>query len=164
MGRCYRPFACLLYNRDEEDVAGHVDANSIPGAHAGSGLLSVTIASSTHAPCSSRGTDPHRLKDCWTWLCILFLGLSLSLPRVSEAHPAAKRLHDDLLSDYNRLIRPVGNHSHKVTVHLGLKLSQLIDICIGSRFYKNRCKNRNQRTVIKPWGSISEVVFPINGN
>lgn len=40
----------------------------------------------------------------------------------------AKRLHDDLLSDYNRLIRPVGNHSHKVTIVVGLKLSQLIDI------------------------------------
>ncbi|KAK8756884.1 hypothetical protein V5799_000412, partial [Amblyomma americanum] len=40
----------------------------------------------------------------------------------------AKRLHDDLLSDYNRLIRPVGNHSHKVTIVVGLRLSQLIDI------------------------------------
>ncbi|CAG0894178.1 unnamed protein product [Darwinula stevensoni] len=41
---------------------------------------------------------------------------------------AAKRLYDDLLSDYNRLIRPVSNISDKLTVHLGLKLSQLIDV------------------------------------
>lgn len=40
----------------------------------------------------------------------------------------AKRLFDDLLSDYNRLIRPVGNNSHKVIITVGLKLSQLIDI------------------------------------
>ncbi|CAG2111646.1 unnamed protein product, partial [Medioppia subpectinata] len=43
-------------------------------------------------------------------------------------HPAAKRLYDDLLSDYNRLIRPSKNHSYKLTVNIGLKLSQLVDI------------------------------------
>ncbi|XP_023240040.1 acetylcholine receptor subunit alpha-like isoform X2 [Centruroides vittatus] len=45
-----------------------------------------------------------------------------------ESHIDAKRLHDDLLSDYNRLIRPVDNHSSKVTIVVGLKLTQLIDI------------------------------------
>ncbi|UYV76004.1 nAChRa8 [Cordylochernes scorpioides] len=43
-------------------------------------------------------------------------------------HSDAIRLHDDLLSDYNRLIRPVSNHSSKVIIGLGLKLTQLIDI------------------------------------
>ncbi|XP_037774223.1 acetylcholine receptor subunit alpha-like 1 [Penaeus monodon] len=44
------------------------------------------------------------------------------------ANPDAKRLYDDLLSNYNRLIRPVSNNSEKLTVKLGLKLSQLIDV------------------------------------
>lgn len=45
-----------------------------------------------------------------------------------EANPDAKRLYDDLLSNYNRLIRPVVNHTETLTVWLGLKLSQLIEM------------------------------------
>ncbi|KAK7870122.1 hypothetical protein R5R35_011097 [Gryllus longicercus] len=45
-----------------------------------------------------------------------------------EANPDAKRLYDDLLSNYNRLIRPVTNNSETLTVYLGLKLSQLIEV------------------------------------
>lgn len=44
------------------------------------------------------------------------------------ANPDAKRLYDDLLSHYNRLIRPVSNNSQVVTVGLGLHLTQLIDL------------------------------------
>lgn len=44
------------------------------------------------------------------------------------ANPHAKKLYDDLLSNYNRLIRPVSNNTEKLTVKLGLKLSQLIDV------------------------------------
>ncbi|XP_012284549.2 acetylcholine receptor subunit alpha-like 1 [Orussus abietinus] len=47
---------------------------------------------------------------------------------VAEANPEAKRLYDDLLSNYNRLIRPVGNNSDRLTVKMGLRLSQLIDV------------------------------------
>ena len=47
---------------------------------------------------------------------------------VAHANPDAKRLYDDLLSNYNRLIRPVVNHTEKVTVKLGLRLSQLVDL------------------------------------
>ena len=43
-------------------------------------------------------------------------------------NPHAKRLYDDLLHDYNRLIRPVPNFTETLTVRLGLKLSQLIDV------------------------------------
>ena len=45
-----------------------------------------------------------------------------------SCNPDAKRLYDDLLSNYNRLIRPVPNNTQKLTVKLGLKLSQLIDV------------------------------------
>lgn len=50
------------------------------------------------------------------------------IPTGIEGNPEAKRLYDDLLSNYNRLIRPVGNNSDKLTVKMGLKLSQLIDV------------------------------------
>lgn len=43
-------------------------------------------------------------------------------------NPHAKRLYDDLLNNYNLLIRPVSNNTEKLTVRLGLKLSQLIDV------------------------------------
>ncbi|XP_023289222.1 acetylcholine receptor subunit beta-like 2 isoform X2 [Orussus abietinus] len=45
-----------------------------------------------------------------------------------EANPDSKRLYDDLLSNYNRLIRPVINNTETLTVRLGLKLSQLIEM------------------------------------
>lgn len=45
-----------------------------------------------------------------------------------EANPDAKRLYDDLLSNYNRLIRPVVNNTEALTVWVGLKLSQLIEV------------------------------------
>ena len=45
-----------------------------------------------------------------------------------HANPDAKRLYDDLLSNYNRLIRPVVNHTEKVTVKLGISLSQLVEL------------------------------------
>ena len=46
------------------------------------------------------------------------------------ANPDARRLYDDLLrkSGYNKLIRPVSNSSDLLTVKLGLRLSQLIDV------------------------------------
>ncbi|KAK3851248.1 hypothetical protein Pcinc_042087 [Petrolisthes cinctipes] len=44
------------------------------------------------------------------------------------ANPDAKRLYDDLLSSYNRLIRPVQNNTDKITVWMKLRLSQLIDL------------------------------------
>jgi hypothetical protein len=54
----------------------------------------------------------------------------------------AKRLYEDLLTDYNRLIRPVGNNSDRLTVRLGLKLSQLIDVV--SRQWSSRPKKEKE--------------------
>ncbi|KOX71203.1 Acetylcholine receptor subunit alpha-L1 [Melipona quadrifasciata] len=48
--------------------------------------------------------------------------------RICYSNPDAKRLYDDLLSNYNRLIRPVSNNNDTVIVKLGLRLSQLIDL------------------------------------
>lgn len=47
-----------------------------------------------------------------------------------EANPDAKRLYDDLLANYNRLIRPVENITDAVMVKLRLKISQLIEMVI----------------------------------
>lgn len=63
----------------------------------------------------------------WLTLSWLILG-GLSPPTPIWGNPDAKRLYDDLLSNYNRLIRPVGNNSDRLTVKMGLRLSQLIDV------------------------------------
>ena len=58
--------------------------------------------------------------------------IDLAVPEAG-GNPDAKRLYEDLLIDngYNKLIRPVGNNSDKLTVKLGLRLSQLIDVVSG---------------------------------
>ena len=57
-------------------------------------------------------------------LCVLCVCLCC----VRGGNPDAKRLYDDLLSNYNKLVRPVLNVSEAVTVKLKLKLSQLIAV------------------------------------
>lgn len=59
------------------------------------------------------------------WILIL---VSINVNRVQSGNPDAKRLYDDLLSNYNKLVRPVSNVTEAVTVHLKLKLSQLIAV------------------------------------
>lgn len=65
-------------------------------------------------------------RDC-KLLCLLLAFLFFFCETV-QANPDAKRLYDDLLSNYNRLIRPVSNNTDTVLVKLGLRLSQLIDL------------------------------------
>jgi len=50
--------------------------------------------------------------------------------RVLRPESDAKRLYDDKLrfSGYNKLIRPVGNTSDTLTVRIGLRLTQIIDV------------------------------------
>ncbi len=64
-------------------------------------------------------------------LCVVLL------PECLGNHDA-KRLYDDLMrkSGYNPLIRPVGNSTAKLTVKLGLKLSQLIDVVRRQLIYQ----------------------------
>lgn len=54
--------------------------------------------------------------------CLLF--------SVTIANPEAKRLYEELIKvrAYNKLIRPVKNNSEKLTVYLGLRLTQLLDV------------------------------------
>ncbi|KAF7995541.1 hypothetical protein HCN44_006648 [Aphidius gifuensis] len=53
---------------------------------------------------------------------------ALVIHGVVAGNPDAKRLYDDLLSNYNKLVRPVVNTSDVLRVCIKLKLSQLIDV------------------------------------
>jgi len=61
--------------------------------------------------------------------------ISFRLESGSAGNPDAKRLYDDLLSNYNKLVRPVVNVSDALTVKIKLKLSQLIDVVSIVQFY-----------------------------
>lgn len=61
------------------------------------------------------------------WPKFAFIGLVIVRLLVS-GNPDAKRLYDDLLSSYNKLVRPVVNTSDVLRVSIKLKLSQLIDV------------------------------------
>lgn len=67
---------------------------------------------------------------------VIIVSIFSSSTNVVEANPDAKRLYDDLLSTYNRLIRPVSNNTDTVLVKLGLRLSQLIDLVRWLMFIK----------------------------
>lgn len=75
------------------------------------------------------------VRDCVSeeGLCSCFVGAVGLKAATYEANPDAKRLYDDLLSNYNRLIRPVSNNTDTLTVWLGLKLSQLIEVVSAIR-------------------------------
>ena len=75
----------------------------------------------------------HNIEPSFHRLSLVFLLLQTSTNLMTngvQANPDAKRLYDDLLSHYNRLIRPVSNNSQVVTVRLGLHLTQLIDLVL----------------------------------
>ncbi|XP_026493329.1 acetylcholine receptor subunit beta-like 2 isoform X1 [Vanessa tameamea] len=67
------------------------------------------------------------MKLGYLWLFLNYATSCLGV-KLLEANPDVKRLYDDLLSNYNRLIRPVTNVSDILTVRLGLKLSQLMEV------------------------------------
>ena len=73
------------------------------------------------------------------YLTLTVAVIFLQVPGVPGGNPDAKRLYDDLLSDYNKLVRPVVNVSEAVTVRLKLKLSQLIDVVSHSLMFKYYC-------------------------
>lgn len=67
---------------------------------------------------------------------LLLILLLLCYIQTILSNPDAKRLYDDLLSNYNRLIRPVSNNTDTVLVKLGLRLSQLIELVCFYRLYQ----------------------------
>ena len=80
-------------------------------------------------PQVTRGGDQQFSYMCsGALLLILTCILPCSDAVVTMGNPDAKRLYDDLLSNYNKLVRPVENTSDHLTVRIKLKLSQLIDV------------------------------------
>lgn len=69
----------------------------------------------------------------------VLLIFSVFMPDLTPANPDARRLYDDLMTGYNRLVRPVSNTSDTLTVSLGLRLSQLIDVVSTHFFFKLSC-------------------------
>ncbi|XP_015785553.1 acetylcholine receptor subunit alpha-L1 [Tetranychus urticae] len=66
---------------------------------------------------------------CSGWKLLLYYLLlsQLSFPEI-QGNPDAKRLYDDLMSGYNRIITPRIEPNATVRVSLGLKLTQIIDL------------------------------------
>lgn len=59
---------------------------------------------------------------------VIVIVLVMSIFPLVNGYGDAERLYDDLINGYNSLIRPVANNSDRLTVKMGLKLSQLIDV------------------------------------
>ena len=76
--------------------------------------------------------DPLKLSMSYLLLSLLLLPTSDAV--LNMGNPDAKRLYDDLLSNYNKLVRPVQNTTDPLTVRIKLKLSQLIDV-VSSQLY-----------------------------
>ena len=69
---------------------------------------------------------------------LVFLVCPLTARTILNAgNPDAKRLYDDLLSNYNKLVRPVVNTTDPLTVRIKLKLSQLIDVVSELLFFRS---------------------------
>lgn len=75
----------------------------------------------------------HQKQYLLVFASLLYTGLLFRLG--SAGDPEAKRLYDDLLSNYNRLIRPVLNDNETLKVRLGLKLAQIVDVVSTTHFY-----------------------------
>ena len=74
-----------------------------------------------------------KIEERLTLVSIIFLTALNNI--VYSGNPNAKRLYDDLLSNYNKLVRPVSNVTEAVTVRPKLKLSQLIAVVNNYKKY-----------------------------
>ncbi|KAH9640507.1 hypothetical protein HF086_018173 [Spodoptera exigua] len=70
---------------------------------------------------------------------VWWLAATCLLRAATAGNPDAKRLYDDLLSNYNKLVRPVVNTTDVLRVCIKLKLSQLIDVVSVALVLSSRC-------------------------
>merc|ERR1711963_604503 len=100
------------------------------------------------------------MKALWGMLLLLLM------PLLVLGNPDAKRLYDDLLSNYNRLIRPVANNTDKITVKMGLKLSQLVDLDLKNQilttnlWVKTEWYDDKLRWEPAEYGGVGEIYVP----
>jgi hypothetical protein len=81
---------------------------------------------------------------------------------LNAGNPDAKRLYDDLLSNYNKLVRPVVNTTDPLTVRIKLKLSQLIDVVSGVHIHKCILNLIRFHWHIKRYRSVRRVMVGIS--
>lgn len=61
-----------------------------------------------------------------SFTCLLVTLVTCGRPEEPLTPPATKRLYGDLMSKYQRLIKPSGGPSQQLTVKMGLRLSQVL--------------------------------------
>jgi len=86
----------------------------------------------------------------WSALMTSLSGQEL-VERSVESH--AKRLYDNMLlekSGYNKLIRPVDNTSESLTVHIGLRLTSIIDVVSRRCLHISRFTSRQKPNTVTP--------------
>lgn len=74
--------------------------------------------------------DITKMRNLGKVLCMIagYLAIYATIISPVDCSSAMKRLYEDLFTDYNKLILPVANNKTKVTVTLGLKLGQILDL------------------------------------
>ncbi|KAH1012772.1 hypothetical protein HUJ05_011868 [Dendroctonus ponderosae] len=80
------------------------------------------------AVCGAASSGPRAPRTMASLATVFLCVATLFYGPLVDANPDAKRLYDDLLSNYNKLVRPVVNTSDVLRVCIKLKLSQLIDV------------------------------------
>ena len=61
-------------------------------------------------------------------MLLTLCALPVASPSRETPDPSAKRLHFDLMSPYNALVKPSGGPKHQLTVKMGLRLSQVLNV------------------------------------
>ncbi|XP_015671380.1 acetylcholine receptor subunit alpha [Protobothrops mucrosquamatus] len=76
------------------------------------------------------------------------------------------RLVDDLFSSYNKIVRPVSNHSHAVEVIVGLQLIQLINVDEVNQIVSTNVRLKQQWTDVNlkwnpaDYGGVKQIRIP----
>eukprot|EP00063_Salmo_salar_P022735 XP_013997570.1 PREDICTED: neuronal acetylcholine receptor subunit alpha-7-like isoform X2 [Salmo salar] len=91
-------------------------------------------------------SDPYPL-EMWCSVVLVLCGFS-ALVQVSVQGPHQRTLLKNLLKDYNRMERPVGNDSHSLTVFFSISLMQIMDV-----------DEKNQVVTTNIWLRMFESVF-----
>uniref|UniRef100_A0A1I7W8U1 Acetylcholine receptor subunit alpha-type unc-63 n=1 Tax=Heterorhabditis bacteriophora TaxID=37862 RepID=A0A1I7W8U1_HETBA len=79
-------------------------------------------------PSITQNMPKYGLKDEWGRMQARLLFVIAWATVLARANRDANRLFEDLLADYNKLVRPVDNNSDTLVVRFKLKLSQLLDV------------------------------------
>ncbi|CAB1321161.1 unnamed protein product [Coregonus sp. 'balchen'] len=85
--------------------------------------------------------------EMWCSVALVVCGFS-ALVQVSFQGPHQRTLLKNLLKDYNRMERPVGNDSHSLTVFFSINLMQIMDV-----------DEKNQVLTTNIWLRMPESVF-----